>query len=210
MKLAILGGTGRTGVEVIKQALEKGLTVTALVRDIEKAKEKLPSSPELTLVQGDALEQSKVDQVVQGHDAVIVSLGGGLRGPDVEICSKAQKLINHSVKKYNVRRMIVVSSIGVGDSWNSVSWITGFLLWLVLGRPLADKEIQEQQIREDLPEFDWTIVRPGQLTDTGLTGTYRTGFDLGSNRISRADVAHFILNQLESDEFHRQAPSIIY
>ena len=107
-----------------------------------------------------------------------------------------------------VSRLVTVTSFAVGDSWNDAGYVGKFFFWLFLGRILADKEIQEQKIK-DAQSIEWTIVRPGGLTNSAKSGQYRVGEHISGGRIPRADVADFVLKELASKEWKFKTPTIV-
>ena len=204
MKLAIFGATGGTGLEVVKQALAAGHVVTALPRTPAKLN---LYNPALTVVQGDVLDSAAVEQVLAGANAVICSLGNTANNPDFVVSAGTQVIVD-AMQKLTVRRLIVVSSIGVGDSKDQVPFFFKALMKRVLKKAMQDKERQEQIVRAS--SLDWTIVRPGGLTDGPQTGAYKSGTDpkITAGQVSRADVADFVLKQLIDATYLHKTPAI--
>lgn len=193
MKLLIFGSTGSVGRQLVVQALEQEHTVTAFARNPAKLEIKHTN---LRAVQGDALDSASVGKAVQGQDAVLCSLGAGAGGT---IRSEGTRNIVQAMEKASVRRFICQSTLGVGDSRANLSFFWKHIMFgLLLRRAYADHVGQENYVKES--RLDWTIVRPGAFTDGNRTGVYRHGFP-GTDRtikekISRADVADFMLKQL--------------
>lgn len=210
MKIAVFGATGGTGKQVVSQALTAGHAVTALARTPAKlgiANEKLH------VVVGDVRDPQPVRETLAGADAVVISLGNTPNNPDM-IVSQGTKVILEAMAESvdsegtAVSRLIVVSSLGVGDSKDQVPTFFKVLMKTALRKAMADKEVQEKLVRES--NTAWTIVRPGGLTDGPLTGSYTAGADrdITAGQVSRADVAHFVLQQLTDDTYLRQTPAI--
>jgi putative NADH-flavin reductase len=201
MKIAVLGATGGTGKEVVKQALAKGHQVTALCRNPDK----LEQAANLMILEGSVLDEDKLNECFTDCEVVVCSLGGGT------ICSQAQPLINRAIDSQKVKKQVVVTSMGVGDSYNDLDMFTTALVTTVLRNAIHDKNIQENTVKESAA--DWTILRPGGLTNTNLTGVYRLQeHGLGGGRVSRADVAHAIVEKLihlDSD-FSRKSFTQVY
>ncbi len=202
MKLALFGATGGTGKQVIEQALKAGHQVTALVRDPAKLEDK---NSALAVIAGNVLQPTDVDKVVAGAEAVICSLGNTSNNPDMAVTQGTRNIID-AMQRHNVRRLIVVSSLGVGDSKDQVPFFFKVLMKTALRKTMEDKEAQEAAVRAS--RLDWTIVRPGGLTNDPPTGTYHVGTDLTAGRIARADVADFILKELTRNEYIQQTPGI--
>jgi putative NADH-flavin reductase len=205
MRIAVFGATGGTGREVVKQALAAGHQVTALVRDPARLD---IVHAELVVVAGSVLEAAPVLQALQGTDAAIVSLGNTANNPDYVVSQGTQVILDAIGQLGGPRRMVVVSSIGVGDSKDQVPFAFKMLMKTVLRRAMEDKERQEALVKAS--GLDWTIVRPGGLTDGPATGQYRAGVDptISAGQVARADVAAFVLQQLTDDAYLRQTPAI--
>ena len=203
MKLAIFGATGGTGIEIVKQALERGHSVTAFVRNPAQLADK---GDRLTIVTGDIHDLKSVERSIQGHDAVICALGARDLKKTM-IRTEGTVNIISAMKKNNVRRLIVVSAMGVGESWNSLSKVNKLFFSTVLKRR-EDHEAQEAAVKAS--ELDWTIIRPSGLVNTPRTGVYSVGENIRAktSQIARADVADLILNDLEKPALVHKAVTI--
>lgn len=204
LKIAVFGATGGTGKEIVSQALAAGHEVTVLVRDPARLSVK---HDKLYLVIGDVLNPEKVEEALAGSEAVCCSLGNTPNNPDFVVSDGTHHIIE-GMQKQGIRRLIVVSALGVGDSQDQVSRTFKMMMKTVLRKAYEDKERQEQLVRES--NLDWVIVRPGGLTNGPATGEYQVGLDpsIGGGQVSRADVAAFVLQQLTDDTFLRQTPAI--
>lgn len=204
MKVAVFGATGGTGHSVVGQALAKGNSVQALVRTPAKL---TVTHPDLIVIEGNVLDADKVEASLKGVDAVVVSLGNTDNNPEM-IVSKGTRVIIDEMQKQGIRRLVVVSSLGVGDSIKQVPFFFRALMKTVLKSAMQDKEVQEEMVRES--GLDWIIVRPGGLTDGPGTGSYTAGLDgsIGAGQVSRADVADFIVKQLVDNTYLHQTPAI--
>jgi len=204
MKLTIFGSTGGTGTQVLQQALAAGHIVTILVRDPTKV---TTQHPQLTVVAGNVLQQSDVEKALAQAEAVICTLGNTSNNPGDVVSAGTQQIVN-AMQRRGIKRLIVVSSLGVGDSKNQVPFFFKVLAATILRKTMKDKEVQEALVCAS--DLDWTIVRPGGLTDGPRTGVYRFGVDasITAGRVARADVADFILRELERNDFVRMAPAI--
>lgn len=208
MRIIIFGSTGGVGRHIVTRALDQGHTVTAFARTPTKLDLKHEN---LRIVSGDVTDQAAVEQAVQGHDAVLAAIGS----PSLTnrtLRSEANRLIIGAMKKAGVWRLISLSTMGAGDSWAMLSLKYKLIFSTLLHAPLADHNAQEEAIKQS--NLDWTIVRPGGFTDGPLTGRYRHGFPVTDKsikgRISRADVAHFMLAQLHDSTNVRQTPGLSY
>ena len=201
MKIVIFGASGKTGALLTDQALSKGHTVTAFVR---RQGSILQQHPNLNVVVGDLTDINILKQVISGSDAVLSTLGGGsLTRHSTEIMDGISRIVS-LMEQEKAGRFIYLSSIGAGESRNFMAPLIRFLVVNVLLRvPLADHTINEQRISES--SLNWTVVRPGGLTDGPLTGKLSYGNETislkGSPKISRANVAAFMLQQLGDTTF---------
>jgi putative NADH-flavin reductase len=205
MKIIVFGATGKTGREVVRQALDAGHEVTAFVRDAAKLEQ---SHPRLRTAVGQVTtDQAAVTSAVEGHDAVISALGGartlqGLRSPT--IMAQAVPVIVRAMTDASVDRLVFLSSFGVGDSFAEAPPLLKVIYRLFLGPVYADKTAGERVLRAS--ELDWTLVYPVLLTNGPHTGAHRSGESLkltGMPQVSRADVADFMLSQIESSAYRR-------
>jgi hypothetical protein len=116
--------------------------------------------------------------------------------------------IVHAMQQQGVRRLIVVTALGVGDSKDQVPFTFKLLMRTMMRKAMEDKEEQEKIVKAS--GLKWTIVRPGGLTNGPKTGDYLSGIDpyIRARRVSRADVADFILKQVASDQFIYMAPAV--
>lgn len=210
MKLLIIGGTGGTGKELIKQGLEQGHTLTALVRNPEKIK---ITHPHLRLIKGNVLDPVTVHEAVKGQDALLSALGHKRFFIKTSILSEGTKNIIQAMETENVKRFICVTALGINDSRFKMGlYYTLFVIPVIVFFYFWDKAKQEKLIRNS--KLDWTIVRPGQLFNGKKRGVYQHGPHVGNylltKLISRADVAHFILSQLNDPTYLMKAPGVAY
>lgn len=207
MKLAIFGATGRTGKPLVKQALEAGHEVVALVRT--PAKMPLPND-RLTVVQGDSMRASDVEMVVQGADAVISVLGQSKDAPK-DLQTVSTRNIVAAMKKFGVKRLVSLTGAGVDapqDKPKLFNHLIKFALTATSGQVLKDGEMHARVIKDS--QLDWVIARGPMLNEGPFTGTYRTGW-VGVNtgaRISREDLADFLLKQVTDTTYLHQLPMV--
>ena len=210
MNLLIIGATGGTGRELVEQALSQGHTVTAFVRNPAKVK---IEHERLTVVKGNILEYDSVENAVKGKDAVLSALGHKRWLVKNTILSEGTKSIIQAMEKHGVKRFVCETALGIGDSRGKLGlYYTLFVIPFLLYFYFKDKELQERYIRES--NLDWTIVRPGQLTNGRKRGVYRHGPQVGNRfftvRVSRADVADFMLKQLTDKSYLLKTSGISY
>jgi putative NADH-flavin reductase len=208
MRIYIIGGTGKTGRELIMQALERGHTVTALVRNPSRLK---ITNPNLSFVKGNVLDLKSFDSSIMGHDAVMSALGHKRFIIKTRILSEGTKNIVTAMQKQNVKRLICITSLGINDSRFKLGlYYSLFTIPFILLFYFLDKSKQENIIFES--DLDWTIIRPGQLTNGKKRLKYKHGLNVGNyiitKMISRADVADFMINQLSDNTYIHMTPGI--
>jgi putative NADH-flavin reductase len=205
MKLAIFGASGKTGTELVKQALEQGHTVTAFVRDPARL---AIEDENLTFITGDVFDPVSVDQAVLGQDAVVVALGAASDLQKTTVRTTGTINIIESMQKNDVKRLVVVTAMGVGESWDDLSLFNKLFFATLLRSSRTDHEAQEVAVKES--GLDWTIIRPSGLTDTPLTGVYDVGQNISAatSKIARADVADLILKELQQNMYIGRAVTI--
>jgi putative NADH-flavin reductase len=209
MRILIFGATGRTGRELVSQALRRGHHVSAFVRTPGKL---TVGDSQLRVVPGDIRRADSIHAAVPGHDAVLSALGARSLGPTTLLSDAAREIVG-AMQTHGVRRMIWQSSLGVGETRGRLGPVYNWLLIpLRLRQVFADKERQETLIRAT--SLDWTIVQPAALTNGPLTESYRVAARRCRCRlfpmISRADVAHFTLDELENPRHVRQVVPLCY
>jgi putative NADH-flavin reductase len=153
-----------------------------------------------------------VQQALAGQEVVCLTIGVGVTFKPVSVFSRGTQNLLAAMAVHGVRRLICVTGIGAGDSKGHGGFLYDRLFNPLLLRTIyEDKDRQEALIRAS--DADWTIVRPGFLTNGPLTGEYRVITDLTgvtAGKISRADVAHFILRELTENRYLRQTPLLTY
>lgn len=210
MKLLIIGATGPTGRQLVKQALAQGHEVTALVRDAAQA----AFLPPVKMAVSDIRDAAALRDAVAGQDAVISSLGSAPSGPFKEstLLAEGTRNLVAAMRAVSVRRLVNITGIGAGDSKGHGPWFYNCLIQpLVLRGTYHDKTRQEKIVRDS--GLDWTLVRPAILTNGPGKGiqsvravTALAGVHVGT--IRRADVAAFCLKELTERRFLFQAPII--
>ena len=209
-RVLIVGATGGTGRQLVAQALERGFAVTALVRNPSKLR---VDHPQLTVVQGDVLDYASVEAAMRGQEVVVSALGHKRFFYPTRILSDGTRNILRAMDTHAVPRLVCETSLGIGDSAGRMGlYFTLFTIPVILPFYFWDKTRQERMIADS--KVEWVIVRPGMLTNGDKRGRLRHGRHVGglfwTVRISRADVADFMLNQLESDTYLRAAPGVAW
>lgn len=208
MRVTVIGATGGTGRQLVEQALARGYEVTAFVRNPTR----LPLKHDaLRVAVGNVLDRASIQRAIAGTEAVLCALGHKRWYPNSILSTGTQNIVD-SMKTHNVRRLVCETSLGVGDSVGRLGlYYTLFVIPFILPFYYLDKHRQEHVIRNS--GLDWIIVRPGVLTNRPARGAYRHGSRVGSwvltLRVSRADVAQFMLDQLTDDTYLHAAPGIV-
>lgn len=200
MKLAIFGATGGTGRELTEQAIEAGHELRALTRSPNSL-----TRGNVTTVEGTVLDEDVVSTTVDDTDAVVCLLGKTPGNPN-DVVSRGTANIVAAMDERDVDRLVVLTSMGLGASVRTVPWYVRVASATVLTDIMADKARQEELVMAS--DLDWTIVRPGGLTDGPRTDRFVHGVDVDATAgpISRADVAAFLLRVIEADEYVRDTP----
>lgn len=209
MKVVIFGASGKTGRHLVEQALGAGHEVAAFVRDPSRLG---VSHERLEVVRGDVTDAAAVEGAIAGRDAALSVLGHTKTSPkDVQFVGT--KNIVAAMEKRGVRRLVSLTGAGVRvpeDEPKLVDRAFAFLLRRLQGDVLEDAERHAEAIKAS--GLDWVIVRGPRLTDGEERGEYRVGYvgkDSGT-RISRADVAAFMLEQATGDAYLRRMPMVSY
>jgi len=211
MKIVIFGAAGATGRIVVERALAQGYEVTAFDRLTAPL---TIQHPKLTLIQGDIFNLAQVEVAIAGQDAVISVLGvrPGVTSP---VCSEGTKNIIAAMYKLGIKRFISQSAFAVAaldGEWREVPYLPFILPFFPKVKAMfADKVVQEQEILHS--DLDWIIVRPAKLTDGPGRGEYKVHDQLlmgPGAKISRADVADFLLKQVDDDTYMHKVPRLKY
>lgn len=209
MNIVIFGASGKTGHHLVQQALDRGDTVTAFVRNPSKLN---ITNERLTVIKGDITDYTSVEEVVKGKDAVLSALGASSPFKfDQAVVDGAGNIIK-AMTSSGVNRFIYMSFMGVPESRKHGGFVIRNIAPLLLSTEIEGHEARENLIKKS--GLEWTIVRAATLTNGKLTNQYRFGEDVSSKgfmtTISRQDVACAMLNQLPSSSFINHSPIIMY
>src|SRR6266436_4576804 len=204
----IIGASRGIGLETVRAALEAGHSVRALARSARRIR---LYHPKLEKMAGDALGMATVKRALTGVDVVVQSLGVAAELEAIlkptRFFSKATRVLITAMEEAQVKRLICVTGFGAGDSRGRGGFLFSVAFHLLLGRVYDDKDVQERIVRNS--KLDWMIVRPVILTDGPKTNAHRAlvdprGWTCGF--ISRADVADFLVKQIDDDAFLYKTP----
>lgn len=216
MKVFLFGATGSTGYEILKRLVRDSHAVKVLARNPAKlnlTELNLPQDDQVKLIKGDVLEPDKFEDHLNGCDLVISALGTGTDNSYTEIYSQGGRNILSAMRTNGIKKLITITAGLVDLSDPSTD---NFFMNRII-RPSLNKVYYDQTrwetILEEAEDIDWICVRPTYLTNKKFTGKYRVKLNhcpKGGRKISRADLADFIVKQIESDEFIHEKPVIAY
>ncbi len=206
MRIAIIGGSRGTGLAVAQEALGRGHEVVITSRSDPRL-----IRDDVRWLGGDARDATVLERAVEGASAVVTAPGVTQTWRTTNLFSQAQVGLNRAMDNAGLKRTVLVTGLGAGDSRGHQGWLYDNVLFpAFLAGSYADKDRAEAILQKS--DLDWTIVRPGRLTngpkknkvEALLTPeTYRYG------AISRADVAAFVLDCIEKGTYLHQAPQIV-
>lgn len=204
MNVLVIGAAGKTGSAVVERALAAGHEVTAFVRSATEYK-----GAGARVVEGDAADPAAMDGAMTGQDAVIDTVGGKTPYKAITLETSIANAVVASMKRKGARRLIVTSMIGEGDSKANTPFYDKLLLHTFLHGATKDKADMEAAVEDS--SLDWTILRPAILTDDPAKGDVRVfAAETGekAHKITRADLAAFMVDQLTSEKHLRRAVTI--
>lgn len=195
MNLFVVGATGRTGRPLVEQAMGRGHTVTAIVRNPASLK----PARGLSVLKGDALNADELAVALPGHDVVVSTLGHRSREDDTLLRDGAAAILK-ALQGSGVARYIVVSQGLLFPSKNPII----ALLRLIFASTVADSNAMERLVRAS--DLAWTIVRPPRLQEGGAARGYRVRVDArpgGASSMERTDLATFLVDEAERGQYPR-------
>lgn len=206
-QLTVIGASAGIGLLTVQQGLQRGHTVVALSRNLKA----VPDQANLIKVQGSATSVADVKKAIIGSDAIIVTIGTGSSTKATTLYTDAARTLLAALRELDTRPpLIVLTGFGAGESGQYQSFLMSLVMRFMLKDIYANKTAMEELITTGYP--NWEIVRPGRLVDDPFTGNYRVidrltkGMDIG--KISRADVAHYLVEQAETLSNARQYVSL--
>lgn len=209
MKITVFGATGRTGREIVKLALDREYNAVAFVRDPQKVD---IENSRLSVVQGELSDRETIKTAMQESDCVLSALGPTGSPSDEELSDGIANILS-AMEECGVKRFIVLSTTSAQDLLDR----DGFRFkmrrdMIKRGRPTTYEQIVKysQLVRDS--NSDWTLVRIASLlTNKPLSKHVRAGYlgkDALGSKLSRADLAWFMLEQIDSTEYIRKAPAV--
>jgi putative NADH-flavin reductase len=203
MKVLVLGATGSVGQHILRLGIERGHELTALVRNAEKLKS---WERRVRVVKGDALDKDSVEQAVRGQEAAIYAIGIKTIGRTT-LFSESTRILIDAMERNRVKRLACITGVGAGETKGHGGFLYDRILFpLVTKRVYADKEVQETLIQKS--SLDWVIVRPAMFREGTPSGKLEAVTDVRGvtlTRVSRVEVAAFVLDQLTDGRYLRKA-----
>lgn len=208
MKIIVFGATGTIGRLVVKQALKDNYEVIAFARNPQAI---AIEHSHLSKYEGDVYKPSDVSAAIQGCDVVCITLGSKSLSSDVRSVG-TQHIVN-AMQQHHVKRLICQSTLGVGESRRNLNFFWKYLMFgLILRHVYKDHVLQEQIVKQT--DLEWVIVHPAAFVDDAKSQNYKHGFTANEKhlrlKISRSDVASFIVKQIASDTYLHQTPGLSY
>ena len=203
MKILVVGAGGKTGQLVVKEALAAGHEVTAFVHNADEF-----DISGVRVIAGDASDSAKINEAVAQQDAVLDTIGGKTPYKTTTLEASAASAIISAMRTNGVRRLVVTSMLGEGDSTQYAPFYEQLLVHTFLRGANQDKASMEAAV--EASDLEWVILRPAILTDNEATGKVRVfgDDDDKAHKITRADLAAFMVAQLSSDQYLHQAVTI--
>jgi len=204
-KIAVIGGTGKSGKYLVKLLLSQGFQLKLLLRHPDNFQIK---SPLIEVVRGDARAYESVHQVAEGCHAILSMLGQP-KG-ESPIFSEATKNVIRAMKHYNIERYIVTTGLNVDTPFDKKGVKTKMATdWMYENYPKTTHDRQLEFEVLSASDINWTLVRLPMIEQTDLRSKMMVSLeDCPGEKISATDLAHFVVEQLSSDAYSRKAPFI--
>ncbi|WP_337102707.1 NAD(P)-dependent oxidoreductase [Paenibacillus sp. YIM B09110] len=207
MNIIIFGANGKTGRELMERALKQGHSVTAFVRDPSKI---LLKDANLNIVKGEATNYSDVEKVLKAnkYDIAYSVLGAkGMFKRDLPLIGAMQNIVK-AMEKNNVPKLIHVSFIGAREEAVKLGFVYKYIIPNFMKNLLLDHREKDTLLTNS--RLTWTLVQPPSLTSGPYTGRYmhEAQINMGVSRklkLSRADLADFMIKQLNDDTYNNKA-----
>lgn len=209
-EIAVLGANGGIGRQVVELALKEGHKVTAILRNPANM---TLQHENLVIVKGDILDPESIAAHLENKDAVISAIGKN-SVKQTTLYSQGSNNLIELLKNTNSKRVFFISASGLEVNPTHsllIRLLTRFVLQKILRHMYTDLRKMEEIVKQC--GLEWTIMRPPQLTDKALTGNYRfevNHFLLNALKISRADLAHFILHNIGNQQIIKAKVEVAY
>jgi putative NADH-flavin reductase len=211
LNILIIGANGGAGKQAVEIALEAGHHVTAVLRNPANLTLKHTN---LEIVKGDVMHPESFERYLENKDAVISALGARKATKPTTLYSEGNRNLLNAMKKMGIRRVFFISASALDISPVLPFYVrlaAKYILQKLLRHMYADLRIMEKLVKES--DTDWTIMRPPRLTNKPVTGKYRfaiNSFLKNCLTISRADLAHFMVNNITNEATYKTTIEIGY
>lgn len=208
MKIAIIGAGAGIGLVSVSQALEKGHQVIALSTNTDT----IPNHPSLTKVNGSATSIEDLKKVIAGTDAILITVGTKNKKATTLFSDIAKALITATDELHYSASVLIITGFGSGESAGYLSFFMRTVIKLFLKEQYINKTVMEELISKS--QMNWEMIRPGMLTNGQLTKKYRSISKLDKQmkvgKISRADVAHYLITEAEQPQNLKKYIALTY
>lgn len=206
-KIAVIGGTGKSGIYLIDQLLKKGFNLKVLVRTPQSLS---IQNSLVEVIPGDVTNLESVKSLMTDCSAVISTLGLGVHHDELNIFSKATENIIRCMNDIPLKRYIVITGLNVDTPFDKKSQKTQFATdWMYKNFPIttADKQVEYQLLQDS--SLDWTLVRLPMIIQTDEQFQLQVSLkDCPGDKISSTDLANFLIEQLDDKTYLQKAPFI--
>lgn len=206
-KVAVIGGTGKSGKYLVKQLLDQDFQIKVLVRNPERL---LNHNSFVEVIIGDANDYEVIRTLLKGCDAVISALGLGIPPSEPTIFSQATQNIIRAMNEYNVSRYIVLTGLNVDASLDKKGAKTKSATeWMYANYPksTADRQLEYKILSDS--NIDWTLVRLPMIEQTDVSYTTKISLvDCPGDKVSATDLIFFLIDQITDNNYIRKAPFI--
>ncbi len=207
LKIAVIGGTGKSGKYLVKQLISDGFQLKLLVRDPAKVPY---NHPHVEIIKGNIVSIQDIYTLIRGADAVVSTLGLGIPASEPTIFSRAASNIIQVMNDLDVQRYIVTTGLNVDTPFDNKSTSTAAkTVWMRNNFPLSTADKQQEYELLAASNIDWTMVRLPLIEQTDQVFPIAVSLeDCPGEQISASGLAIFLINQLKTKEFIKRAPFI--
>lgn len=206
-KIAIIGGTGKSGKYLVRELIKQGYSIKLLLRPAVNRTD-TPNHPLIEIIEGNANDYQSINTLIDGCEAIISTLGMGIPASEKTIFSQSTTNIIRAMNEHQIRRYVVITGLNVDTSFDKKSPKNQMATrWMYENFPISTADKQTEYTLLSASNIDWTLVRLPLIEQTDVRNTIKTSLeDCEGDKISATDLAHFLIEQLNDKTFIRQAP----
>ena len=207
IKIAVIGGTGKSGKYLVRELLKQGFRLKLLLR-ASSTRDSTLNHPLIEIIEGNANDYQAIRSLVEGCQAIISTLGLGIPASEKTIFSQSTTHIIRAMNECNIRRYVVITGLNVDTFFDKKSPKSKFATnWMYENYPISTKDKQTEYEILATSNLDWTLVRLPIIEQTDARNAIKTSLeDCEGDKISATDLAHFLIEQLTDKTFIQQAP----